>query len=75
MTIITSGVVASRSSEAQISPMQNKILSRHRRFFVPQTSGWTFKLEFSALIPLEALGPTGPLVIGFPLVYSVDTGT
>ena len=48
------------------------VLSRKRRFLVPQVSGWTFKLTFNLGVPIEGLGSS--LSIDLPVTYAFDDG-
>ena len=52
--------------------MTDVVLSRKRRFIVPQVSGWTFKLTFKLSVPVEGLGST--LGIDLPVTYAFDDG-
>ena len=75
MSTLTSTVMTSKSLESNgVTPRPVKILSRQRRFFIPQTSGWNFRITFAVSFPLEGFGPTGPLGIQLPVTYNVDSG-
>ena len=50
----------------------NRILSRRRRFIIPQTSGWTFDISGDLGIPIEGLGST--LTIGSSITYAFYDG-
>ena len=49
-----------------------KVLSRQRRFLIPQASGWVFSATFAAVIPIEGLGAS--LTVKLPFTYTLDTG-
>ena len=49
-----------------------EVLSRKRRFLVPQTSGWTFTVTFDLTIPIEGLGSS--LSADVPIKYAFDDG-
>ena len=49
-----------------------EILSRKRRFLIPQTSGWTFVVTFDLTIPIEGLGTS--VSADIPITYNFDDG-
>ena len=55
-------------------PIANRleVLSRKRRFLVPQTSGWTFSVTFNLAFPIEGLGSS--VSIDLPITYTFDDG-
>ena len=55
-------------------PIANRldVLSRHRRFIVPQTSGWTFAVTFNLAFPIEGLGSS--VSIDLPFTFAFDDG-
>lgn len=68
-----------RESEAALkrapesSDSGDKKLSRHRRFFIPSSTGWFLDLTFTLLVPIQDIGST--LFATVPFAYSFDTGT
>ena len=50
----------------------DKLLSRKRRFLVPQTTGWTLALTVDFTIPLELSGAT--IAASIPVTYNLDDG-
>ena len=58
------------------SSSPERVLSRKRRFFIPQTDGWIFKLKVGGSIPIEGLGSgLNGLQFELPFTYVVDSGT
>jgi len=62
-----------KSLSMMSSDSSEKVLSRKRRFFIPQTSGWLLKATFQVVIPIED-NNGGPLIITLPITYNVDSG-
>ena len=50
----------------------DKVLSRKRRFLIPQTSGWTFTVTGDLTVPLEFTGSSISADTSF--TYSLDDG-
>jgi len=63
-----------KSLSMMSSDSSQKVLSRKRRFFIPQTSGWLLKGIFDTIIPVEG-GNGGPILIRLPITYNIDSGS
>ena len=50
----------------------DKLLSRKRRFLIPQSSGWTLAITVDFTIPLELSGAT--IAASIPITYKFDDG-
>merc|ERR1719270_698244 len=51
----------------------DKLLSRKRRFLIPQSSGWTLAITVDFTIPLELSGAT--IAASIPITYKFDDGS
>ena len=60
------------TTQSKTGQNNDKLLSRKRRFLVPQTTGWTLALTFDFTIPLEPSGST--IVLEVPVTYNLDDG-
>ena len=69
-TILPINGTHSKNSITQKNP--DKLLSRKRRFLVPQTSGWSITITGDLTIPIEGLGSS--LSADIPITYKFDDG-
>jgi len=71
---LNSGIGASQDAfETRITSNSTQILSRKRRFFLPRTDSWRFRVIFDCVIPIED-NNGGPLTFRLPVFYDVDSG-
>jgi hypothetical protein len=61
--------VMALKSMVELETNPPKILSRQRRFFAPQVTGWTFTVKFTLAFPLEGLGTTLDANVPFPFKF------
>ena len=71
--VISHSILPITSSTKFKNGLNNDILlSRKRRFLVPQSSGWTLSLTTAFTVPLEFSGAT--IVAEIPVTYAFDDG-
>ncbi len=51
----------------------DELLSRHRRFLLPQASGWKFTTTLTLKLPIDALGTS--ISFSVPFKYDIDSGS
>ena len=51
----------------------DKVLSRHRRFIVPSSTGWTLTTKLKLTVPVDLIGSS--VSFSVPFVYSFDSST
>ena len=66
-------VAASQQSPLSRGLSKERVLSRHRRFLVPASSGWSVTFKVTLTIPLQDVGSS--VSIAVPFTYSFDDGT
>ena len=63
---------AKRSTTA-VTGDHTHLLSRQRRFLIPDSSGYTFTTTFAFKFPLADVGST--VTVSVPFTYNFDAGT
>ena len=61
-----------KSLSMMSSDSSEKVLSRKRRFFIPQTSGWLLKWVYLQMIDHCKMKVMGDLFTSFPLISLCD---
>lgn len=73
LTLLSALIICLKLTWANLDSLDKPLLlSRRRRFLLPQQSGWVFNLNFALSIPLQDIGSA--LSVELPFNYNVDTG-
>ncbi len=70
---LASAVVLGPPESLASDDSSTRVLSRHRRFLFPKSTGWVMSAAFTLTIPIDS-DITGTMTFAFPFTYTLDTG-
>merc|ERR1712226_260210 len=73
LAVLSSAKIFVQGLEFENNEDPNKILSRHRRFLLPNATGTSAEVEFSLTVPFGSGTPALEIIL--PFEYAFDTGS